>query len=40
MAEAMYALTALEVLLGGGLLGILILLLTYAADAGMHSRQQ
>jgi len=36
MAGAMYVLTALEVLLGGGLIGILVLLLTCAANAGMQ----
>jgi len=36
MAGAMYVLTALEVLFGGGLIGILVLLLTYAANAGMQ----
>jgi len=39
MAGAMYMLTELEVLLSGGLIGILVLLLTYAVDAGMHSRR-
>jgi hypothetical protein len=38
MAGAMHVLTTLEVLLGGGLCGILVLLLTYAADAGMHGK--
>jgi len=39
MAGAMYVLTALEVLLGGGLIAILVLLLTYAANAGMQGRR-
>lgn len=39
MMGAMYVLTALEVLLGGGLTGILVLMLTYAVDAGMHRRK-
>jgi len=39
MAGAMYMLTELEVLLSGGLIGILVLLSTYAVDAGMHSRR-
>ncbi len=38
MAGAMQVQTALEVLLGGGLIGILVLLLTYAADARLHGR--
>jgi hypothetical protein len=39
MAGATYVLNALEILLGGGLIGILVLLLTYAADAAMNSRR-
>jgi len=39
MADSMYVLTTLEVLLGGGLSGILVLLLTYAADVIMHGKR-
>jgi hypothetical protein len=39
MVGAMYILTTLEVLLGGGLIGILVLLLTYAADSGIRGKQ-
>ena len=38
MLDAMHVQTFLEVLLGGGLVGILVLMLTYAADAGIHSK--
>jgi hypothetical protein len=38
MASAVYVMTTLEVLLGGGLIGIFVLLLTYAANAGMRSK--
>jgi hypothetical protein len=38
MAGAMHVLATLELLLGGGLIGILVLLLTYAADARTHSK--
>lgn len=37
MASAMQTLTTLEVLLGGGLSGMLVLGLTYAADARIRS---
>lgn len=40
MAGSMYELTTLEVVAGGGLTGILTLLLTYAADARIRSRNQ
>ena len=39
MAASMYVLTTPEVGLGGGLCGILVLLLTYAADAGMCGKR-
>ncbi len=39
MAGTMHVLTDLEVLLGGGMSGILVLLLTYAANAGMQGNR-
>lgn len=39
MAGAMAVPATPMVLLGGGLLGILVLLLTYAVDAGLHGRR-
>ena len=36
MAGVVYVPATLEILLGGGLIGILVLFLTYAADAKMH----
>jgi len=38
MAGAMHVLATLELLLGGGLIGILVLLLTYTADARIHGK--
>jgi len=38
MAGAMHELTTLEILLGGGLIGILVLLLTYTADARIRGK--
>lgn len=38
MAGAMHVLTTLEVLLGGGFLGVLVLLLTYACDARIRGK--
>jgi len=38
MAGVMYVLAALEILLGGGMIGILVLLFTYAADAKMQGK--
>ena len=40
MSAAMYVLTAPVVLLIGGLAGLLVLSLTYAADAAMHGRSE
>jgi hypothetical protein len=40
MVGSMHALTAREAAIGGGLIGILTLLLTYTADARMRSRNQ
>ena len=39
MAGAMYVLNEMVVLLGGAFSGILVLLLTYAANAGMRGRR-
>jgi uncharacterized protein YacL len=38
MASATQELTALEILLGGGLSGIVVLFLTYVADAGIRDK--
>jgi hypothetical protein len=38
MAGAMQALTGPALLLGGGSIGLLVLLLTYAIDAALHGR--
>jgi hypothetical protein len=38
MAGAMHVPTAPAVLLGGGVIGLLVLLLSYAADARLHGR--
>jgi hypothetical protein len=40
MAGAMYELSAFEVLLGGALSGILVMLLTYAADTGIRGKSR
>jgi len=38
MLDVIHLQTFLEVLLGGGLIGILVLVLTYAVDAGIHGK--
>lgn len=40
MTAAMYVLTGPVVVLGGWLAGLLVLLLTYTADAAMHGRSE